>query len=64
MDAMSNTLLHIRNQLNDSHRQINLLNEENAHLKILYESNNNSNSINIKHTDRSDGSLKQKRIHS
>lgn len=33
MDAMSSTLLHMRQQLNDSHRQITSLNEENARLK-------------------------------
>jgi len=74
MDAMSNTLLHMRNQLNDSHRQINLLNEENTRLKTLYESNNinSSNTININdsmpngtsHTNRSDVSIKNKRLNS
>jgi hypothetical protein len=74
MDAMSNTLLHMRNQLNDSHRQINLLNEENTRLKTLYESSNNNTSITINindstsngtnHTDRSDVSIKNKRLNS
>jgi hypothetical protein len=65
MDAMSNTLLHMRNQLNDSQRQINLLNEENIRLKTLYESNSTTININdltpngSSHTDRSD-----KRLHS
>ncbi len=69
MDAMSNTLLHMRNQLNDSHRQINLLNQENTRLKTLYQSNN-SNTLNdstsngINHTDRSDISIKNKRLNS
>ncbi|UJR34015.1 hypothetical protein I4U23_021429 [Adineta vaga] len=35
MDAMSNTLLHMRHQLNESHRQISSLNEENTRLKTL-----------------------------
>ncbi|CAF1116498.1 unnamed protein product [Adineta steineri] len=39
MDAMSNTLLHMRSQLIDSHRQIQNLSEENIRLKNLYESN-------------------------
>jgi len=65
MDAMSNTLLHMRNQLNDSQQQINLLNEENIRLKTLYESNSTTININdltsngSSHTDRSD-----KRLHS
>ena len=37
MDAMSNTLLHMRQQLTDSHRQIAELNEENARLKTSHE---------------------------
>jgi hypothetical protein len=35
MDAMSSTLLHMRQQLTDSHRQIMSLTEENARLKSL-----------------------------
>lgn len=42
MDAMSSTLLHMRQQLNDSHRQISLLNEENARLKTLCQTTTNS----------------------
>jgi hypothetical protein len=42
MDTMSNTLLHMRHQLTESHRQITLLNEENVHLRTLCESNNNT----------------------
>lgn len=38
MDAMSSTLLHMRQQLNESHRQITMLNEENARLKNLSQS--------------------------
>ncbi|CAF1243454.1 unnamed protein product [Adineta steineri] len=41
MDAMSSTLLHMRQQLNDSHRQITILNEENTRLKTLCQSTNN-----------------------
>ena len=68
MDAMSNTLLHMRNQLTDSHREINLLKEENIRLKTLYESNgtiniNESTSNGTNHTDRSDVSTKNKRSH-
>jgi len=68
MDAMSNTLLHMRNQLIDSHRQINFLTEENIRLKTLYESTiiniNDSKSNGTNHTDRSDTSIKYKRLHS
>ncbi len=68
MDAMSNTLLHMRNQLIDSHRQINFLTEENIRLKTLYESTtiniNDSKSNGTNHTDRSDTSIKCKRLHS
>ncbi|CAF3343415.1 unnamed protein product [Rotaria sp. Silwood1] len=42
MDAMSSTLLHMRQQLTDSHQQITLLSEENARLKNLYQSTNKS----------------------
>ncbi|CAF1529864.1 unnamed protein product [Rotaria sordida] len=42
MDVISNTLLHLRNQLIDSHHQINVLTEENTCLKTLYKSNNNN----------------------
>ena len=38
MDAMSSTLLHMRQQLTDSHRQITSLSEENARLKALCQS--------------------------
>jgi hypothetical protein len=74
MDGMSNTLLHMRNQLTDSHRQINLLNEENTRLKTLYESNNSNISTTINsndstlngtsHTDRSELVIKNKRLYS
>jgi hypothetical protein len=68
MDALSSTLLHMRNQLNDSHRQINLLNEENIRLKTLYQSNiintNDSTTNGINHTNKYDISQKIKRIHS
>ena len=68
MDAMSNTLLHMRNQLTNSQREINLLKEENIRLKTLYESNgtiniNESTSNGTNHTDRSDVSTKNKRSH-
>jgi len=56
MDAMSSTLLHMRHQLTDSHRQINLLYEENARLKTLCQSttNNPLNTLNgTIHTDSS-----------
>ena len=55
MDTMSGTLLHMRQQLNDSHRQITLLNEENARLKTLCQSTTNSlNTQNgTNHTDSS-----------
>jgi hypothetical protein len=36
MDAMSNTLLHMRHQQADSHQQITLLNEENVHLRTFH----------------------------
>lgn len=41
MDAMSSTLLHMQQQLNDSHRQISLLNEENARLKTVCQTTTN-----------------------
>lgn len=68
MDALSSTLLHMRNQLNDSHRQINLLNEENIRLKTLYQSNiintNDSTTNGTNHRNKYDISQKIKRIHS
>jgi len=74
MDAMSNTLLHMRHQLTDCYRQINLLNAENIRWKTLYESNNTNSSMNsnindlssngTNHiTDRSEISTKIKRAH-
>jgi hypothetical protein len=33
MDALSNTLLHMRQQLTESHRRITVLNEENIRLR-------------------------------
>jgi hypothetical protein len=42
MDAMSSTLLHMRHQLTDSHRQMTLLNEENARLRTLCEPSTNT----------------------
>jgi hypothetical protein len=66
MDAMSNTLLHMRHQLTDCYRQINLLNAENIRWKTLYESNNinDSTSNGTNHTtDRSEISTKIKRAH-
>jgi hypothetical protein len=55
MDAMSSTLLHMRQELTHSHRQITLLNEENARLKTLSQSTTNSiNTPNgTTHTDSS-----------
>ncbi len=55
MDAMSSTLLHMRHQLTESHRQITLLNEENARLKTSCQSTMNPlNTQNgITHTDSS-----------
>jgi hypothetical protein len=55
MDAMSSTLLHMRHQLTDSHRQITILNEENARLKTLYQSTTNplSTPNGTTHTDSS-----------
>ena len=41
IEAMSSTLLHMRQQLNESHRQITMLNEENARLKNLSQSTTN-----------------------
>ncbi|CAF1243432.1 unnamed protein product [Adineta steineri] len=75
MDAMSSTLLHMRQQLNDSHRQITILNEENTRLKTLCQSTNNPlNTPNgTTHTDSSsitsttnahNNKLPQKRSHS
>lgn len=55
MDAMSGILLHMRQQLSDSHQQIALLNEENARLKTMCQSTaktlNTPNGTN--HTDSS-----------
>ena len=45
MDTMSNTLLHMRNQLNDCQREINILNEENTRLKNLYPTDGSDISI-------------------
>lgn len=55
MDAMSSTLLHMRDQLTDSHRQIAQLNEENSRLKALCQSTHKSlNTPNgANHTDSS-----------
>jgi hypothetical protein len=50
-DAMSSTLLHMRHQLNDSHRQINILTEENTRLKTLCQSTTTPNGTT--HTDSS-----------
>jgi hypothetical protein len=70
MDAMSNTLLHMRNQLTDSHREINLLKEENVRLKSLY-GTDTSMTINASdstpngtnHRDQSNIPTKTKRSH-
>ncbi|CAF0739979.1 unnamed protein product [Rotaria sordida] len=75
MDAMSSTLLHMRQQLTDSHQQIISLSEENARLKTLCQSTNKSlNTPNgTIHTDSSsivttttnnNNKLPQKRPHS
>ena len=50
-DAMSSTLLHMRHQLNDSNRQINILTEENTRLKTLCQSTTTPNGTT--HTDSS-----------
>ncbi len=75
-DAMSNALLHMRQQLTDSHRQITLLNEENARLKTLCQSTTNTPNGTTTHTDSSsivstttntnnnNAKLPQKRAHS
>ncbi|CAF1151334.1 unnamed protein product [Adineta ricciae] len=42
IDTMSNALLHMRHQLSEAHRQISLLNEENARLKTFGQSTTNT----------------------
>ena len=71
MDAMSSTLLHMRQQLTDSHRQITSLNEENARLKSLCQSTPNGtthidSSSNVSTTGNSNNNnikSSQKRAH-
>ncbi|CAF3645578.1 unnamed protein product [Rotaria socialis] len=74
MDAMSSILLHMRQQLTDSHQQITLLNEENARLKSSCPSttktlntpngSNHTDSSSIASTMTNSNKLSQKRSHS
>ncbi|CAF2117805.1 unnamed protein product [Rotaria magnacalcarata] len=73
MDAMSSILLHMRQQLTDSHQQIALLNEENARLKSSCPStiktlntpngSNHTDSSSIASTMTNSNKLSQKRSH-